>query len=250
MAIEGEVDFLIKSYQVKLFKQTILALTLCLGSFSAFSQDTGIIKFFVEVDNGYFEIEVNDTMLLKRYKDTLPVGTYSAKVWSPGYVTTPIEFTVYKDKVTEKHVEMAKNNNYIQYEQDYKVYRNQFHKQFTVPLSVTIATALTTGVFMVNAYDTKKKITNDIDLYHKSPSTLEIDDLKLRIADNNRRYNRQRTAYFIGGGFTLAFIGGTIWSYMNFNKNYTEPTFIKDSPFKDKYSFNITPYGCSFTLKI
>lgn len=231
-------------------KGFIILIGLALSCSSVFSQGKGVVRFLVDVDNGYFEIEINDTMLLKRYKDTLPAGTYNAKVWSPGYVTNNITFTVVEGKTVEKYVEMAKTNDYLDYELNYKDYRNQFHKQFTAPLSLSLASTLVTGVFMVRAYTFKNKIQTDIDSYHLSSTTTEIDAIKLRIADNNKRYNRQRTLYYIGSGVSVLCIGGTIWSYLNFKKNYTEPVYFKESPFKDKYSFNITPYGCSLTLHI
>ena len=242
----------IKAKQVKALKLLIVTALLTFNGQVGFSQNdnTGMIRFFVNVDNGYFEIEINDTMLLKRYKDTLPAGSYTAKVWSPGYVLNRIEFTIAAGKTVEKHVNMVKNNNFIQYEQDYKAYRMQFHKQFTAPLSLTIASSISTGVFMVNAYNNKKKVLADIELYNLSPVTTEIGEIKLRIAENNKKYNRQRTAFYINSGFTFLMIGGTIWSYLNFNKNYAEPDYTKDSPFKDKFSLNLTPYGCSLALKL
>ena len=68
--------------------------------------------------------------------------------------------------------------------------------------------------------------------------------------ENNKKYNRQRTAFYINSGFTCLLIGGTIWSYLNFNKNNIEPTYSKESPFMDKFSLNLTPYGCSLALKL
>lgn len=214
------------------------------------NENLGEVRFLVDVDNSYFEIEINDTLLLKRYKDSLPAGDYSAKVWSPGYVLNRIEFTVVAGKTTEKYVEMVKNNNYLEYEQDYKAYRMQFHKQFTAPLVLSLTSAVTSGVFMVNAYTKKKKVIADIEDYHLSPVPSEIDALKLSIAENNKKYNFHRSAFYINTGFTFMFIGGTIWSYMNFKKNYTEPDYSKDSPFKDKFSLNLTPYGCSLAIKL
>lgn len=214
------------------------------------AQNVGIVKFFVEVDNGYFEIEINDSLLLKRYKDTLPEGHYSAKVWSPGYVVAPIEFDVVAGKTTEKHVEMAKNNDFIRYEAEYKDYRMKFHKSFTLPLSLSLGTAITSGIFMVNAYDKRKEVLSDVDLYDKSAVPEEVSLIKQRIRLNNQKYNRYRTGFYIGTGLTLGLIGTTIWTYRKFNRENTEPTFDKTSPFKDKYSFNLTPYGCSFSIKI
>lgn len=220
------------------------------STFFVKGQDQGIIKFLVDVDNGYFEIELNDTLLLKRYKDTLPVGEYNAKVWSPGYVVAPISFTIEKDKTTELYVQMAKNNDFINYEINYKAYRNQFHKSYTAPISATLLSTITTGAFMVRSYSLKKKLTDDIDLYYKTPVTDEIEEIKARIDQNNRKYNINRTAFYINGGLTLAFLGGTIWSIRQFNKNNTEPVYIKESPFKDKYSLQINPFGCSFVIHI
>ena len=219
-------------------------------SFIVRGQDVGIVKFFVEVDNGYFEIEVNDTLLLKRYKDTLPAGHYEAKVWSPGYIVAPIEFDVVAGKTTEKHVEMAKNNDYIRYESEYKDYRMKFHKNFSLPLSLSLGSAITTGIFMVNAYDKRKEILSDVNLYQKSVMPSEIAEIKERTFENNRKYNRYRTGFFIGSGITLGLVGTTIWAYRKFNRENIEPTFDKTSPFKDKYTLNITPYGCSLRIKI
>jgi len=223
---------------------------LVFNTLESYSQENGIVKFFVEVDNGYFEIEINDTMLLKRYKDTLPAGDYTAKVWSPGYVVNRIDFTVVAGATTEKHVEMAKNNNYLKYEQDYRTYRLQFHKQFTIPLSVSLASAITSVAFGIRAFDTRRQLVTDVDLYNKTPITSAVLELKTRIDEGNRRFNRQRTAFYINTGFTVAFIGTTIFSYINFNKNYTEPVFDKESPFKDKFSFNFTPYGGALTFDL
>lgn len=226
-----------------------LMLALSLGK-SVLAQDQGVVKFLVDVDNGYFEIELNDTFRLKRYKDTLPVGEYDAKLWSPGYVVTPISFIVEKDKTTELYVKMAKNNDFIQYEADYKLYRNQFHKNYTTPISLTLLSALTTGAFMVRTYSLRKSVTNDINLYYKTPLTSEIDLIKTRIEANNKKYNFNRSAFYINGGLTLVLLGGSIWTIRHFNQNYIEPVYFKDSPFKDKYSLQITPFGCSFALHI
>lgn len=225
-------------------------LFICFLSNLSHAQEKGIVRFIVEVDNGYFEIEINDTLLLKRYKDTLPAGKYEAKVWSPGYVMTRVDFEVVPGKTVEKHVELAKTNEFIQYELDYKKYRNQFHKQLTLPVTLTLASAISSGVFMVNAYGSKKQIFENIDAYNNSAYPLEVDEFKTNTLNYNVKYNRQRTIFYVNSGITLALLGGTIWSYINFKRNHVEPTYSKDSPFKDKYSLNITPLGCSFSIKI
>lgn len=72
----------------------------------------GIVKFAVDVDNGYFEILINDTLLLKRYKDTLAVGVFKATIWSLTYeegVLSYIAITT-DSEVLEGYKEIEKNN--------------------------------------------------------------------------------------------------------------------------------------------
>lgn len=230
----------------------ILSLILLIGGLHAFTQqnEMGEIRFLVEVDNGYFEIEINDTMLLKRYKDSLPAGNYTARIWSPGYEVNELEFSVYAGKMVEKRVPMTRTADFLSYKADYKAYRMQFHKQLTAPVSFSLASSIVTGVFMINAYTTKNAIFSDIDLYGKSPVTSEIDVIKQRVADNTKKYNRQRTGFYISSGITALLVGATTWSYINFKRNYTEPTYNKESPFAEKFSMSFTPYGCSLTFKI
>ena len=174
-----------------ILKRIILSFVLLMSCYS-FSQDKGVIKFLVDVDNGYFEIVINDTIFLKRYKDTLPVGNYTAKIWSPGYVINETDFVIEKDKTTETYVPMAKSNGRIQYESDYIDYRMQFHKSLTIPVTATLITSLATGWFMMRSFDLKKDVGADVELYSKSSVTSEIAEIKLRIDENNRKYNRNR----------------------------------------------------------
>ncbi len=229
-------------------KNYITFLILFFSLSNGYGQDTGIVKFLVDVDNGYFEIVMNDTIYLKRYKDTLPVGNYSAKIWSPGYVLTETNFTIEKDKVTEQYVEMAKSNERLSFEKDYGEYRMNFHKRLTIPATATLVTSLTTAYFMMRAFDLKKSIVADMDLYSATSSTSEITDLKLRIDNSNKRYNRNRFGYYISGGLSALLLGGTIYSYVNFKRNYTEPVLNSESPFKDRFSFSPTFYGGRLTF--
>lgn len=214
------------------------------------AQDKGVVHFLVDVDNGYFEIVIDDTMYLKLYKCELPVGIHSAKIWSPGYITTEIEFEVRKDQTTEKYVEMAISNQRQEYEAEYKAYRMDFHKSLTVPLSTTLFLGITSGVFMIKAYSTKKAILKDVDLYFKSPTYQEVISYKTSIEDNNKRYNRQRFMFYTTLGLTAASIGTTIYLYSKFKHNSTEPKLNAESPFKEKFSLNISPFGLGLNWKI
>lgn len=225
-------------------------LLLFLSQLNGFTQDTGVVKFYVDTDNGYFEIELNDSILLKRYKDTLEVGVYRAKVWSPGYQVNEFDFEVLKDELTNCEVKMVRSEAYKQYESDYSIYRKQFHKQFTLPLSTSIVTTITSGFFMLKGYDLKKTVLEDVDLYQQAAQVKDVDDIKLRIASNNKKYDRMRTAFYISSGASILCIGGTIFSAIHFKKNYKEPEFRKESPFKERFSldFGLNSFNLTYQL--
>ena len=212
-------------------------------SFGGSAQDQGNAQFLVDVDNGYFEILVDDTIYLKIYKCTLPVGAHHAKIWSPGYITTEVNFEVKKDETTKTYVQMAISNNRQEFERQYKEYRMRFHKSLTLPLSITLATTLISGTFMLKAYDSKKKIYGNIDQYHKAPNYLEANSLSQSISENNRIYNRQRILFYSTLGLSAAALGTTIYTYTMFKRNNTEPKLNAESPFKDRFSLHINPFG-------
>lgn len=212
------------------------------------AQNKGQVMFLVDVDNGYFEIEINDTMLLKRYKTDLPEGHYKAKIWSPGYVVNTIEFDITANKTTEKYVKMERTNDFIQYEYDYKQYRQAFHKSFTLPGALALTSAVYTGTTMLRMYNFRQRTLDEIELYNLSSTSNEIEQIKLNVNNYNRKFLNNRTYFYTGIGFTALFTGYTIYAYSKFKKNHTEPTFNKDSPFRDKYSFY--PGMNSLTLQI
>lgn len=213
---------------------------------NGFAQDMGVAKFYVDTENGYFEITLNDTFLLKKHQETLPVGKYHAKIWSPGYAVFELDFQVVKGEVTNCEAKMKRSEAYMVYEKEYRDYRMQFHKQFSLPLSISIASTLSTGYFMLKGYDVRKTVIADIDLYSQAVLVKDVDQIKLRIAENNRKYDQLRTAFYINSGISLLCIGGTIFSAVHFKKNYKEPTYFKESPFKERFSFH---YGVnSFNL--
>lgn len=214
------------------------------------AENEGVVKFLVDVDNGYFEVLANDTLLIRRYEDTLVEGSYKAKVWSPGYVTVPIDFDIKRGEVSEVYVNMAYNNAKQDFEREYKAYRNRFHKNLSLPGCITLGTALASGTFMLTAYDLRKKLTEDVALYSQAVQASEVDLIKDRIAKRNKNYNALRTSFYITGGLTIGMLATTIYTYTRFKKNNTEPTFTDKSPWHDKFSLTLTPYGAGFALKI
>jgi hypothetical protein len=233
-------------------KRISLIFTFCFYLSNSFSQQEhiGHANFLVDVDNGYFEILVNDTMLVKNFKVTLPVGKHVAKVWSPGYITREVDFEVYKDSTTQNYVKMAISNERKQFESDYKDYRMKFHKSLTVPGTLTLGLALTSSALMIRGYDLRKQILNDIELYHASGSYNDAVYFRNEVETNDKKYDRTRIMFYSFLGLSAASLGTTIYTYTKFKRNNTEPTFNPESPFKEKYSLQVTPFGCRLVIPI
>lgn len=227
-----------------------LGILFILGSCISFAQQKGAVKFFVDNENGYFEVLVDDTLLIKRYKDSLTVGEHHAQIWSYGYDVSDVSFTVKADTVTEVHVKLDRSMAFGAYEESYSRYRIKFHKSVTVPVSLTLAFSITSGTFMLNAYDLKKKVVTDMENYSLTTVPDEIATIKNRVEVNNKKYNFSRTGYYISGGFALAGIATSIYTCIKFKKSNTEPTYSKQSPFADKVSFQFTGNGFALQLKL
>lgn len=228
----------------------LFGVILILSASFSIAQNKGVVKFLVDNENGYFEILVDDTLLIKRYKDSLAVGHHKAQIWSYGYDIKDVEFTVKADSQTEVYVKLDRSIAYSAYEESYDRYRMEFHKSITLPVSVTLAFALTSGTFMLNAYDLRKKVVSDIDNYSLTTLPDEIALIKARVHDNNRKYNLSRTGYYITGGLAVAGIATSLYYGIKFRNNNVEPTYSKESPFSDKVSFQFTGNGFALQLKL
>lgn len=215
-----------------------------------FGQDMGQVRFLVDVDNGYFEVVINDTLYLKKFKDSLPEGNYTAEIWSPGYITERKEFTIKSGETTDVNVKPIHNNDYEQYEYDYKAYRNEFHKSLSLPLSLTLTSAIYSGTVMLRMYNFRKKTADELALYDLSISSSEITDIKTNIDGYNTKFKRNRIFFYSGSVITALFAAYTTYSYGKFRRNSTEPTYNQDSPFKDRFSFMPNPTGFTMTLRI
>jgi hypothetical protein len=223
----------------------------CLFIFSlnALAQE-GLAVFYVNTDEGYYEVEINDSTVLKQHKTVLPVGTYSANIWAPGYLTETVNFEVSLNDTTTIVLALTRNSDYLLFEQDYKAYRNQFHKQVTFPVSLTLASSISTGYFMLRAFDTQKDIRSEIEGYYNSFTVNEVDLFKQSIRDKTDRYNRLRSAYYVSGSIAALLVAGTIYSSIHFKRNYLEPKYTEESPFLSKLSFVVTPFGANLTLNL
>lgn len=232
--------------------KNFLALFLLINaSIVSFSQEEKVtVNFLVEVDNGYFEILIDDSIFLKIYKTELLPGTHTAKVWSPGYLTAEVDFEVKAGEKTAVNVPMVISNERQNFERDYKDYRMQFHKHLTIPVAVTLASAVTTVTFMTLAYNSKNTVQKNIELYHSSPNYKDVITYKGLVDENNSKYNKRRAGFYTSVSLTGLSLAATIFTYTRFKKNFTEPKLNSSSPFKDRFSFIPSPLGFHLTYKI
>jgi len=228
----------------------VLLFNFCLLSFHAAGQNKGVVKFQIENDNGYFEVLVNDTLLIKKYQDSLPEGNYTAQVWSQGYDVKDADFTIKKDSVTLVYLKLDRSTAYAAYNQSYRNYRIKFHKSVTVPVCVSLGFAITGGVFMIRAFDLQKRINLDIANYSQTPNPTEIDLLKIAVAENNKKYNLMRTGFYVSTGLALLSIATTIYTSIKFKNNIEEPTYSKLSPFNDKMTLQFNGNGAAIIFRI
>lgn len=230
---------------------SFLAITLLyLGSWNGLAQEKAPVKFLVDNDNGYFEILLDKTQLLKLFKDTLTVGRHTAEIWSYGYEVKEIEFTVFPDTVNEVYVKLDRSAPYLAYAESYKTYRMQFHKMVTLPVSATLACGIASGAFLLNGSDLKKSIELDIMSYQLSSDVDEIEAYKIAIDENNRKYSICRAGYYTFGGLMLLGIGTSIYTGIKFRNNYQEPVYSKESPFASRTGLRFSPSGIGFTYRI
>ncbi|MBK6525323.1 MAG: hypothetical protein IPG07_07060 [Crocinitomicaceae bacterium] len=223
---------------------------LLISSHVSNAQNKEAVKFLVDNENGYFEILLDDTLLIKRYKDSLTVGQHKAQVWSYGYDVKEVEFTVEPGKTTEVYVKLDRSAAFGAYESSYAAYRVKFHKAVTIPISTSLALSLTSGAFMINAYNLRKTVLVDINNYSQTTIPDEIALIKNRVEENNRKYNISRTGFYIAGGLALAGIGTSIYTALKFKRSNPVPVYSKQSPFSDKMSLQFTGTGFVFQIKI
>jgi hypothetical protein len=228
----------------------ILGFMLLICTSSSMAQNKEAVKFLVDNENGYFEILLDDSLLIKRYKDSLTVGQHKAQVWSYGYDTKEIEFAVEPGKTNEVYVKLDRSAAFGAYESSYAVYRLKFHKAVTIPISTSLALSLTSGAFMINAYNLRKTILVDINNYSQTTIPDEIALIKNRVEENNRKYNFSRTGFYITGGLALAGIGTSIYTAIKFRRSNSAPTYSKESPFSDKVCLQFTGTGFAFQIKL
>lgn len=224
--------------------------TFCSMNKTAICQEKADVKFLVDNENGYFEILLDDTLLIKKYKDSLTLGSHIAQIWSYGYNTETVEFKVLPDTVNEVYVKLNRSQDFLEYEQRYDAYRMKFHKAVTLPVSSTIAVSMMSAGFMIRAFDLRKVIVSDIELYSKTSLPDEIEAIKMRVDENNSKYNVNRYGYYITGGLALAGIFTSVYTAIRFKNNNTEPVYSLQSPFDKKIGLRTTSNGVSLVIRI
>lgn len=232
------------------FRSNLLIVVGLILTFNVWAQQKAPVKFLVDNDNGYFEIFLDKSKLLKLYKDTLTVGKHTAEIWSYGYDVKEIEFTVLPDTLNEVYVKLDRSAPYLAYAESYKTYRMHFHKMVTLPVSATLSCGIVSGIFLLNGYDLKKQIDLDMIGYFVSSDVDEIEAYKIAVDENNKKYSICRAGYYAFGGLMLVGIGTSIYTGIKFRNNYEEPVYSKQSPFSTRTGLNFSPSGIGFTYRI
>lgn len=206
---------------------------------SAISQ-TGIVKFGVEVDNGYFEILINDTLLLKRYKDTLPAGNYTAKVWSPTYETKEIEFNVVEGQSQNLHVKMRKTDAYLEYFSNRLTWDRKKQIQVNNPIIITSLFAVSTITFQRFIVHFNNKMVDMYSEYGAQKEVFKLKNYKRNFTALETNYNRFRSYFY--GSLALTSVSAVtgFFTIRNFRKKYKgkRPYYKDASPWQNRVSFN------------
>lgn len=231
-------------------RKSVFILIFIFQSFCGSSQSKGVVRFLIDNENGYFEVMLNDTLLIKNFKAILPAATYKAEIWSYGYDISETSFTVIPDSTIDVYVKLNRSDSYKAYEESYSKYRMSFHKFVTVPVSSSIAFSLLSTGFMLRAYDYKKQIFNGIENYNNAFQSDEIQDIKSTVDDLNNRYDRNRIGYYVTGSLAFASIVGTIISGTYFRNNFEEPVYSKTSPFNQRVGLYFNGSACTLKIRI
>jgi hypothetical protein len=216
----------------------------------SFSQDKGVIRFAVDVDNGYFEILLNDTLLIKQYRDTLPIGHYDGVVWSSGYEAKEISFDVGPGENGMLHVKMKHNQAFFDNIQESISYDKKRHLFKHVPVAVIflgLATSAVTTHFL-------RKSRDALDLealkYGSIGSLWAIRQYKANFITQEKGYNRLRTLFYGGIIVSATTFVGAIFTFRYFNKNIHYSNLRENSPWNDKFSLNFGPNNFHLTYDL
>lgn len=227
-----------------------ITILLFLFSLTSYCQ-TGTIKFVIEQDNGHFEILVNDTLLLKTYKDTLPVGTYTAKIWSPSYKQLDTSFIIKKNIETICFHQLKRTENYYN-EVKNMVLRNKKKSVYVrLPIFLSVVAATSTIIYSASASKQLKATNLFIQDYPKLESLAQVQVFKSELLGMQNRFNKTRTRLYTSLTLSGLFAGVTIYGNHLLNKRYPYKRLnLKPSPFIDKMSFNYSINSFSLILSL
>lgn len=218
-----------------LFFATVLLLT----SASANCQEKGIIRFAVEVDNGYFEILVNDTLLIKSYKDTLPYGEYQAVVWSPTYEPRSISFIVNAPDNETVHIKMKRKQSYLSSIQSENTLQTKRKVMLHLPVTLSVCSFVGAGVSWVFLNKNRKILQEELPKYGTIQSVIDLREYKENFAKAERNYNTSRAIFYSGIAIGAASTIFSIWSSRYLKKNFKRTQYKDHSPWHDRFSWRI-----------
>lgn len=227
------------------FLSSLLSLSL-----SCFSQKKGIVRFAIEVDNGYFEILLNDTLLVKSYKDTLPVGHYNGVVWSPSYEAKVIEFDVIPGDNSPFYLKLEHNEAHYNNELVSKNYDRKRRLYRHTPVYLSVGGLLTSGVVLPFLRKSSKDLEEQVLLYDYLKAPHLIRNYKADFIPLEKKYNLQRTLFYAGIGVSCASIVTAVFTFRYFNSHFRYSNLKEESPWHDRFSMNFGLNTFNLTLKI
>ena len=213
---------------------------------------TGQIKFAVEVDNGYFEILLNDTLLLKKYKDTLPVGFYEATVWSPSYLPKDFKFEINEGDNKSLYLKLDRNPDYIDFVRKDVEWDKKRNRLARLPVGLTV----TSGIFTIVSHQflahQHRKLNENLAEYRAANGVFQLQLYKENFAPIEKNYNRLRTAFYSGVTVTSALAVMTVFTRWHFHKHYkyNVPSYQDHSPWHDRFTWHIGPQSVHLTYSL
>ncbi|MFD1551978.1 hypothetical protein DNU06_01235 [Putridiphycobacter roseus] len=215
------------------------------------AQVTGRVRYLIDQSNGYFEVLLNDKLITRTYRDTLDVGVYKAKIWSPGYKMVDTSFIIKENIETIVFIKMKLSKEFYSRSRS-NVLRNKKRTTFfRLPMAVSLGGFVSTAYFSAKAIKVNKDVDLFIQDYNKKSNQGAVLNFKeeLLLMQNSYNLNRKRlyTGLIVGGiGAGISMVG---LRYLN--KKYPfKALFEEDSPFANKLSicYNINSINISFNL--
>ena len=225
--------------------KSILLFGLFLINSVVFCQEFGTIRFGIEldeqmdIDKRYFEIQLEDTLLINQSIVELPTGLYEGFIWSPGFETQEIQFEIKPNENTDLLMKMERTVEYLAYRQEMPLYLKKGKRFKRAPLIFMVLCAGGTIFATERMTSFQRKLFQGEYDYQYTTSVRNMILLKDEMRLNTIKYNQYRTFFYTGLAATGVALIGSIWSARYFKRKIPKPYYNKESPFQNKLGLEI-----------